>query len=246
MICGIIWAPRGDKMVNEKIMDSLLKKLQENKLKVARNSMAVLMTTALSVTTLVGCSTNQNSSDYENPKTENITEENITKEETVTTPEEDTIKDNKSAVITSINIVKDKAEDLKELKDDVTHSEEYASGLKQSTGEIDALYRFIMFGETYEGTTFEELPTADKIDTIDGIFSLMDIVTTVEPTFEEDFANKKDEIMEKCKEIIDKYGPWLRDKIVKGGAKVYNGASDLKDYLLDLGGDIKDEAAKQR
>lgn len=232
-----------------------------------KNNRKIIINTAMAVclsVTLFGCGNSDNtvSVDVNEPGLES-NEETIDSNDEVTAtdvideaiedsfyPDEVTdVADNKSAVITSINLTKTYAKKLKKMAEEVKESDEYTEGLKQTVAEFDALYRFIM-GDTYKDTsiTFEDLSTSEKISAIDGTMSVGEIVTTVEPNYKEDIKEKYEEIKEKYKnskfkkkfdELYDKYEPKLRDKAVDIAAKGYNSISDFIS-------DVKEEASKQK
>lgn len=160
------------------------------------------------------------------------------------------VADKKSAVITSINLVKTYAKKFKNQFEKTRESEEYTEGLRQTVAEFDALYRFVVKGESYKDTsiTFDDLSTAEKIDAIDGTMSVGEIISTVEPNYKDDIKQKFQEIKTKFKnskfkkkvtELYEEYGPEVRDKAVDIVAKGYNAASNFWD-------DVKEKAGKQR
>lgn len=235
---------KNDAVKDINLSDKVIEFIKEHKMAITSTFIAV----SLSVT-LMGCTPAQNEQEEvnNNPDTEEVIESTQEEINNPTTEENNNeIANNKSAVITSVNIAKESAEKLKELKDTATSSEEYEAGLKQSVAEFDALYGMIVKGESYQGITFEDLSTKEKIDTIDSTMTIGEIIETVEPNYKEDIETKKQEIYSSYKDFIDKYGPKIREKVVSGGAWLYNKGKDAASEAKDIWSDIKEEANKQR
>ncbi len=235
---------KNDAVKDINLSDKVIEFIKEHKMAITSTFMAV----SLSVT-LMGCTpaTNEQEEIVDNQNTEQTTAEEV--ENALTNEQKETSEttaDKKSAVITSVNLAKESAEKLKDMKETATSSQEYQEGLKQSVAEFDALYRMIVKGENYQGITFEDLSTAEKIDTIDSTMSIGEIIETVEPNHKEDIETKKQEIYSSYKDFIDKYGPEIREKVVLGGAWIYNKGKEAASEAKDIWSDIKEEANKQR
>ncbi len=235
---------KNDAVKDINLSDKVIEFIKEHKMAITSTFMAV----SLSVT-LMGCTpaTNEQEEIVDNQNTEQTTAEEV--ENALTNEQKETSEttaDKKSAVITSVNLAKESAEKLKDMKETATSSQEYQEGLKQSVAEFDALYRMIVKGENYQGITFEDLSTAEKIDTIDSTMSIGEIIETVEPNHKEDIETKKQEIYSSYKDFIDKYGPKIREKVVSGGAWIYNKGKEAASEAKDIWSDIKEEANKQR
>lgn len=227
-----------------------------------KNHAAMLQSGAIALclsVTLFGCASNSNDeAEVVNNETtelsasDDVTVEGIANEAAtgvVNGDEASSLAERRSAVITSINLATSEAEKLKDMADSVKGTPEMDAAVQQTVAEFDALYRFIIKGEQYNGMYFNELTDAnDKLEVIDSTMSLGEIIATVEPNYKDEVKQKYEDIKESFKNsefkahvdsLIDKYGPKVEDKAVELAAKGYNWASDMGDK-------IKEEASNQR